>query len=167
MAYADWALGAFMRAAARTDWYPQTLFVIAADHGVRLRGNASVPINSYRVPLIMIAPGRTEPRQWPQLVSTMEVPGTVLDLLQMEDTEGFYGTHMLDAAHALAPVEHDYDVGLIDANGVTVLRRDAPSERWQWQSNQTVLAPAATDPTAMDAAITLFEQAHQRYFGAP
>lgn len=164
MAYADWALGRFMRGAAETAWYQDTLFIIAADHGARFHGNAPIPVNSYRVPVLFYAPGRTSARRLDHLTSLIEVPGTVLDLLGVSDTEGFTGTHMLDASSALVPVEHDYDVGLIDGDGVTVLRHSQPTEAWYWQPGSQPLKRGPVSAQSEARTAQVFQQAHQRYF---
>ncbi len=169
MAYADWALGEFLTQASQRPWFENTLFVVAGDHGARFFGNASIPVNAYRVPLIFYAPGRTQGRELGQLGSLMEVPGTLQDLLQVVDSEGFYGTHLLDATRSLVPVEHDYDVGLVDETGVTVLKRGGATEHWQWQAADPAaqLQPGPVPRASANIAALLFKQAFERYFGSP
>ncbi|MGI9324272.1 MAG: LTA synthase family protein [Pseudomonadales bacterium] len=168
MAYADWALGTFLTQASKRSWYDDTLFVVAGDHGARFFGNASIPVNAYRVPLIFYAPGRTQRQELDHLGSLMEVPGTLLDLLQVADSEGFYGTHLLDPTRSLVPVEHDYDVGLVDETGVTVLKRGRNTEHWQWRSSgaRKQLQPGPVSNAHANIAALLFQQAFERYFGS-
>jgi phosphoglycerol transferase MdoB-like AlkP superfamily enzyme len=55
--YADWAIGRFFRAAREKSFYDHTLFVVMGDHGARVYGAATIPLASYQVPILMIAPG--------------------------------------------------------------------------------------------------------------
>lgn len=173
MAYADWALGRFMTEVQSMPWYDDTLFVIAADHGAHFRGNASIPVDSYRVPVLFHGPKVLgEPRQIDHLGSLMEVPRTVLELVGIENHEGFYGSSLLDGNQALVPVEHDYDVGLIDPGGVTVLRRDGAAERWDWQpkahsGHSQQLVPGKPAASSAARVHRHFKQAHARYYGRP
>jgi phosphoglycerol transferase MdoB-like AlkP superfamily enzyme len=171
MAYADWALGRFMNDVQAMPWYDDTLFVIAADHGAHFRGNASIPVDSYRVPLLLHGPAVLgEPRQIDHLGSLVEVPRTVLGILGLQSSENFYGTSLLDGNQALVPVEHDYDVGLVDPGGVTVLRRDGAAERWDWQPkagarHRQKLVPGEPEAPSAARVYRHFKQAHERYYG--
>ncbi|MEM1230172.1 MAG: LTA synthase family protein [Pseudomonadota bacterium] len=168
MAYADWALGEFFVQARREPWFEDTLFVIAADHGPTFHGNASIPINSYRVPLLLHAPGWLAPQPIDHLGSLMELPGTLLELLRVPHEEAFYGTSLRDGSQALVPVEHDYDVGLIDRSGVTVLRRAGLAERWNWEETNATprrLLPGTVPQADAVQVHRLFRDAHARYYG--
>src|SRR3546814_2830090 len=59
--YADYALGKFFDAAKMHDWYRNALFVIVADHGARVYGAADVPLHSYEIPILILAPAHLPP----------------------------------------------------------------------------------------------------------
>ena len=115
IAYADWALGDFFNRAKKKPWYAETLFVITADHGPRIYGNATIPVESYRVPVIFLAQGLGT-QTHSSLGSVMDIPSTILKLLNVENSEGFIGGDLLAENHGRALVEHDYHIGVISQN---------------------------------------------------
>ena len=56
VAYADWALGEFVREAQSRPWFEDTLLVIVADHGPLRPGPTLVPANHFRAPLVFYNP---------------------------------------------------------------------------------------------------------------
>jgi phosphoglycerol transferase MdoB-like AlkP superfamily enzyme len=55
--YSDWALGQFMKKAAKEAWYQDTLFVILGDHGFGIqRQLTEIDLLRFHVPLLMISP---------------------------------------------------------------------------------------------------------------
>ena len=48
--YADYALGYFLREAAKQPWFDDTIFVVVADHGARVYGKADIPLQFLRNP---------------------------------------------------------------------------------------------------------------------
>jgi phosphoglycerol transferase MdoB-like AlkP superfamily enzyme len=49
--YADYALGEFLEDAKSHDWFDDTIFVVAADHGARVYGAEDIPLRTYEIPL--------------------------------------------------------------------------------------------------------------------
>lgn len=96
VAYADWAIGDFLRRASGKPWFRNTLFVITADHCASSAGIAALPAFRYRIPLWFYAPGgqvaagRVERR-----VSQIDIAPTLLGLLGMDYDSRFYGVDVL------------------------------------------------------------------------
>lgn len=79
--YADWALGRFMAEAQRHRFYHHTLFVLMGDHGARVYGAAEIPLHSYEVPILLVAPGVVPAGvRVAILTSSLDLPPTVLGL---------------------------------------------------------------------------------------
>jgi phosphoglycerol transferase MdoB-like AlkP superfamily enzyme len=81
-AYADAAVGQFLERAAREPWYPNTLFVLVADHGASLPAGAGMdrPITR-QVPLVFFGPAlRNEWRgaRIPVTCGHHDIPQTLL-----------------------------------------------------------------------------------------
>ena len=79
--YADRALGDFVRAARARPWFDDTLFVFVADHGRDVRGDAAPDVESFRIPVLLLAPAHLAPRRVDRLVSQLDVAPTVFGLL--------------------------------------------------------------------------------------
>jgi len=93
--YADHALGRFMDAAKQQPWYDDTVFVFVADHGRHARNTEAPDVESFRVPLLIHAPGRVAPGRVERLASQLDVAPTVLAMLGGEYEAGFFGADLL------------------------------------------------------------------------
>jgi phosphoglycerol transferase MdoB-like AlkP superfamily enzyme len=107
--YADWALGELVREARSRPFFDDTLFVLAGDHGVHLRGRELVPIDENRVPVLFYAPARLAPRRIARVTSQLDVAPTVLGILGGDYTSTFFGEDVLahPEAEGFAPMVYD------------------------------------------------------------
>lgn len=94
--YADYAIGQFFREAKTHPWYNNTVFVVVADHGARVYGASEIPLFSYEIPLLLIAPGHLQPAHADIPTSQMDIAPTVLGLLGLSYEAPFFGE---DALH--------------------------------------------------------------------
>ncbi len=162
VAYADWALGQFLDKAEKRPWFKDTLIVITPDHGPNPEGDSLIPIDSYRLPAIMLVPGQS-PSERQGVGSLMDIPMTVVSTLGLKNTEGFIGRNLLAKnVSGVAPVEHDYLLGLYDGHSLTVLRRNEQVAAWQ-RGSHGELVPAQPQQEMSRAALSLFRYAHERY----
>lgn len=121
--YADFAIGYFMAEAARRPWFGDTLFVIVADHGARVYGSAQMPVDSYRIPFVLYAPGRLAPGVIEAPTSQIDVAPTVLGVLGLAYTAPFYGrdARLPPAADPPVPLSHNHDVALLRGDDLAIL----------------------------------------------
>ena len=166
IAYADWALGNFFHQAKEKPWFAETLFVITADHGPRIYGNAPIPVESYRVPVVFLAQG-LEPRTHNSLGSIMDIPTTILNLLDVEDSEGFIGGTLFSATHGSALVEHDYHIGMVTQDDLhktlTLVPPGAVAESWVLKDSM-VDKKTRTDSDDAAALIAVFQSVHAAFY---
>ncbi len=164
VAYADWALGEFIDAAARRPWFDDTLFVVAVDHGPVHEGPALVPAAGYRVPLIFYSPGKLQPAVFDHQGSIMSIAVTLFELLDIEPVEPFFGRSLF-AGDGPAPVELHHEVGILDKERLTVLVRGGGLLGWRYDG--TRLVPDEPDLAQAIKAEALFREAHERLYGTP
>lgn len=93
--YADHAIGEFFRAARTRAWFRDTVFVVVADHGARVYGAAQIPLYSYEIPLLVLAPGRLAPGTVETETSQIDLAPTVLGLLGLPYEAPFFGQDVL------------------------------------------------------------------------
>jgi phosphoglycerol transferase MdoB-like AlkP superfamily enzyme len=93
--YTDYALGRFLEAARAKPWFEDTVFVITADHGASARGGAQIPVEKYRIPLFVYAPGHVAPRRVDRLMSQIDIAPTLLGLLDFDYYSKFLGRDVL------------------------------------------------------------------------
>ncbi|WNJ99459.1 LTA synthase family protein [Thalassospiraceae bacterium LMO-JJ14] len=93
--YTDWAIGNFLEQAKTKPWFKDTIFVILADHTSHGRGRTDLPPEHYQIPLWIYAPGMIAPGNIKQLSSQIDVPPTILGLLNIGYTSSFFGQDIL------------------------------------------------------------------------
>ncbi|HNH45075.1 MAG TPA: LTA synthase family protein, partial [Agitococcus sp.] len=93
--YTDWAIANFLQQAKQKPWFNDTVFVISADHCSGSAGKTAVPVERYHIPLIIYAPQHITPKQIDQVASQMDVPPTILGLLNMDYVSRFIGRDIL------------------------------------------------------------------------
>jgi phosphoglycerol transferase MdoB-like AlkP superfamily enzyme len=78
--YADYAIGKFFELAKKEAYYKDTVFVVVADHNVRVYGDDLVPVNMFHIPALIICDG-IKPQKIDTLSTQPDVLATALDLL--------------------------------------------------------------------------------------
>ena len=114
--YADWSLGEFMQAAAKADWFKDTVFVFVADHPIGKFGVKST-LDRFHVPLLIYAPGRVKPGTRDVMASQLDLFPTLVDLLGFEDPFSALGDSLLRKQDGYAFVMAGSIVGLIGKEG--------------------------------------------------
>lgn len=162
--YADYAIGKFFEEAKSHSWYSNTLFVVIADHDSRVYGRSYIPIEHYRIPLLMIAPGRLSPRVVESTINQIDVPTTILGLLGIDYVAPFYGVDVLDPrtpSNRPMPVSHNHNVALYQDGAITVLGLDKSVSRYAYGKDGTT--QIAEDPESTRQAIAMFQTAYDAF----
>ena len=167
--YADWAIGYFFREARQHKFFKNTVFVVIGDHGARIYGSQTFPIQSYRVPMLMILP-QEEGRgtRCHTLGCSLDVAPTIMGQLGGEYRSVFFGADILDIPpeDGRALMQHNHDIALLNAqNELAILgfgesgqsfRLDPVSYRFE-----------ETNPPASEVlrnATALFQSAYHLYY---
>ena len=88
--YADYAIGEFFKEAKKLPYYKDTIFVVIADHNIRVYGDDVVPVNMFHIPALIIGEG-VEAKEYNSLASQPDVLATVLDYLGQDFTYPILG----------------------------------------------------------------------------
>lgn len=78
--YADFAIGRFFELAKKEAYYKDTVFVVVADHNIRVYGDDLVPVNMFHIPALIISDG-LKAQRFNTLSTQPDVLATALDLL--------------------------------------------------------------------------------------
>ena len=90
--YTDFAIGEFIKEASTREWFKNTVFVIVADHCASVAGKTTLPIDRYKIPLIIYAPGgQVAPGHVTRLASQVDFAPTLLGLLHWSYASRFFG----------------------------------------------------------------------------
>ena len=78
--YADYAVGEFFKKAQASPYWKDTVFLIVADHDIRVRGDTLVPIERFHIPGLILG-ADIKPQRLTTVASQIDLPVTVLSLM--------------------------------------------------------------------------------------
>jgi phosphoglycerol transferase MdoB-like AlkP superfamily enzyme len=162
--YTDWAIGDFIERARKHAWFDDTLFVIVADHTHKGRGRVELPIENYRIPMVVYAPRHVAPGRVDTIASQIDVAPTILGLLNWSYRSRFFGHDILrdGPAHPRALLANYQTVGYYEQGRVVELK---PNARVRVVDAATgAEAPAdALSAHLTDEAISYYQLASEAY----
>ena len=98
--YTDWAIGKFFQKAKQEPWFPETMFVITADHVIaHFQGENDFP-EKFRIPLLFYAPKILPPKTVTTLGSQLDLPVTFIDILGLQGSYTSVGKSLLKHSEA-------------------------------------------------------------------
>jgi phosphoglycerol transferase MdoB-like AlkP superfamily enzyme len=159
--YADYALGEFIEKSKNASWYENTLFVVVADHGARVYGSEQIPLQSYEIPLLIMAPGHVQPQQVASPISQMDIAPTVLGLLGLPYQAPFFGQNVF-AANEQSRVllfNHNHDVALYQDGKLAVLGLNNRLHSYKCRLGEDRLEKIADDNAVADLAAAYYQTA--------
>jgi len=120
--YTDYALKQFFEMAKKQTWFKNTVFVIVADHCASSSGKTELPMDKYRIPAFIYAPGFIQPQKIDKLVSQIDVMPTVLGVLNFKYQSKFFGKDVLKTNYIPRAFIATYqDLGYIKDGVLTII----------------------------------------------
>lgn len=120
--YTDYSIKKFFEMAEKQPWFKNTVFVIVADHCASSAGKTELPMDKYRIPAMIYAPGFVEPNKFHQLASQIDVMPTLFGLMHFNYQSQFLGQDVF--SHSFVPrayVATYQDLGLVKDDFLTVI----------------------------------------------
>lgn len=168
--YSDYALGQFFKAVRKEEYFRNTIFVVVADHGARVYGSQSIPIHSYEIPLLIVAPAVVPgPSRLGQLGGSLDVAPTILGLVGRPYETLFFGRDLLKhpSTEGLVVLNHNRDIGVFKQDRLVVLGLNKNVEFYQGDPKATEMsrlaAPSPADQEIEKDAIALYQVADDLY----
>lgn len=166
-AYADWSLGAFIDAARTKPWFDDTVFVLIGDHGPKVWGAAQIPVQGFRVPLLIYAPKHIAASRNPVLGSSMDVGPTLLGLLGLSYDSPFFGIDLRRVPEngGRIAMAHNFDVAVGDGRNALILTPKGALRPYTMRPGAFQLEPApAVPPLLMARAAAQTQTAHRMFY---
>lgn len=143
--YADYAIGQFFKQAQQTDYWKDTIFLIVADHDIRVRGASMVPVEHFHIPALILG-ADIKPKHISTLASQIDLPVTLLSLMGIETAHPMPGRDLSQVSsdnHGRAMMQYNENYGWMEqtenGNHLLVLRPDkAPAHAIYDSSTKTV-----------------------------
>ncbi len=163
--YTDHAIGRFIAEARTRPWFADTLFVITADHCAAVAGKTRLPVGSYRIPLILYAPGFVAPGVNDRLASQIDIPPTILDLLGVSGDDHFFGQGLFEdaALPARAFVSNYQELGYYKDDVLTVLLPKRRVEAFRIDPRTFAATATEPDPRLADEAVAYYQTASRAF----
>jgi phosphoglycerol transferase MdoB-like AlkP superfamily enzyme len=158
--YTDYALGKFLQDARGRPWFDNTVFVITADHGANARGTSRIPVDKYLIPLFVYAPKHVPPGRVDRLMSQIDIPPTMLGLLDFRYYTKFFGRDVLRAPPESdrAFVANYQTLGYLKGDRMALLQPKRKAEVFRVDRDMNILE-AVDDPKTLREAISFYSVA--------
>ena len=126
--YADYAIGEFFREAKKLPYYKDTVFVVIADHNIRVYGDGTVPVNMFHIPALIVGEG-IEARVYDELISQPDVLATALDLMGKDLKYPILGKSVFsDEKKGVNLMQFNENYALRVGDKVAIVRPQKPAE---------------------------------------
>ncbi len=160
VAYTDFAIGAFLKAAQAKPWCKDTIFVIVADHCASVAGKRELEIRKYEIPLFIWSPGNIPAHQVQPMMSQIDTTPTVLGLLNASYLSRFVGADVLRTGyHPRAFISNYQKIAVLHEDGLlTVLKPVRQAAQYRADLATGALTPlTAPDTAAVDEAVIHYQ----------
>ncbi|HNN08680.1 MAG: LTA synthase family protein [Rhodocyclaceae bacterium] len=152
--YTDWALGRFIEKAKKSDYWKDTLFLVVADHDIRVRGETLVPIERFHIPGLILG-ADIKPRVVKTVASQVDLPTTMLSLMGIGAQHPMPGRDLTvepDGLPGRAMMQYNDHLAWMEGNRVVVMRPDkAPAHgRYDPQRKHLDSVPPPDDAAALE-----------------
>jgi phosphoglycerol transferase MdoB-like AlkP superfamily enzyme len=142
--YADFALGRFIDKAKLSRYWQDTIFLVVADHDVRVFGSEPVPIKSFHIPGIILNSDFDNTRDQ-RLISQIDLPVTLLSLIGVDTPTPMTGFDLTKTYPVERALMQYYDnFAYIENDQVAILTPGQNHSFWQYDKynkTQTLVAP--------------------------
>ncbi len=163
--YTDYSIGHFIDQARSKPWFRDTLFVIVADHCASVAGRTKLPVPGYHIPMIMYAPDLLKPGRYDGLVSQIDIPPTLLDMLGVPGDDHFIGTSVFEQGPEFrrrAFISNYQELGYLTPERLIVLGPKRKVEAFAIDA-QGSASPTAVDPQLAEEAVAYYQGAFRSF----
>jgi phosphoglycerol transferase MdoB-like AlkP superfamily enzyme len=136
--YADYAIGKFFEEAKKLPYYKDTIFVVIADHNIRVYGDDVVPVNMFHIPALIIGEG-VKIKEYNQLASQPDILATAIDYLGKDLTYPILGTSIFsDKKKDINLMQFNETYALRVGNRVAVVQPSQPAQTFEYKDNHLI-----------------------------
>lgn len=124
--YADYAIGEFFKKAKASPYWNDTVFLIVADHDIRVRGDSLVPIEHFHIPALILG-GAVQAKTVEAIASQIDLPVTMLSLMGIEAKHPMTGHDLSNVSadyRGRAMMQYNYNFGWMQQTGSSVAENE-------------------------------------------
>lgn len=159
--YTDYAVDKFLKEAKHKPWFKHTVFVIIADHCASSSGRTDMPLNRYHIPAWIFAPGIVKPQKFERLTSQIDIPPTILGLLNLPYESKFFGYDMfrLENGRERLLLVNYQDIAYVKNGKMVVLSPRKEVRMYEPEFRTGNVKPIPMDNQMKEEAISYFQGA--------
>lgn len=163
--YTDYAIGRFVDEAKAKPWFGDTLFVVVADHCAAVAGKSRLPVRDYHIPLIFYAPGIVKASTYAPVVSQIDLPPTLIEVMGKRGDDHFFGRAFFEKGPnpARALISNYQELGYLRRDVLTVLSPKRRVESFRIDPKTYEATPAAVDAALREEAIAYYQTAARAF----
>lgn len=161
--YADFAVGRFFALAEASPYYKDTVFVVIADHSVRVYGDDAVPVAGFHIPGIVHLAG-VAPQQVDSIASQPDVLATALGMIGVPLQAPVLGRSVFDQSPDRPPfvlMQFNDTYGYMRGDEVAVFRPGSPPATHRVRDER--LEPAPENPELQRDGLSLLHVTEDLY----
>ncbi len=155
--YASYSLGKFFEQAKASPYYRDTLFLVVADHDIRVRGDHLIPVEHFHIPGLILG-ADIHPKVIKTVASQIDLAPTLLSLAGVNTATPMIGRDISrepDDLPGRAMMQYNDHYGWMEGHELTVLRPDKPPvfAHYETQSHtlEEIQKPAGANHTVKHA----------------
>ncbi len=152
--YADYAIGEFFKKAQNSPYWKDTLFLIVADHDIRVRGVSLVPVERFHIPGLILG-ADIKPLRYKGMASQIDLPVTMLSLMGIKAQHPMTGRDLSSVTPeslGRAMMQYNGNFGWMeetkDGNQVVVVRPDKAPSHAVYDTKSKQLKETSPPPNA-------------------
>lgn len=167
--YVDYALGRFFAQAQKEDFWKDTIFVVVADHGARVYGSQTIPINSYQIPLLVLGPAAIkEAARNATPGCQLDVAPTILGLIGRPYETVFFGHDLrqVPTDRTRSMINHNRSIGLYRGERLITFGLNKIVDAYEgtpWTGFKPLVPPDAECQPLIEETTALFQVADELY----
>ena len=136
--YADYALGKFINKAKTRSYWENTVFLVVADHDVRVFGSEPVPLKSFHIPAVILNSDMKSKRD-PRLVSQIDLPVTLLSLLGIDQATPMLGFDLTKSYPVERAMMQYYDnFAYLENDRAVILMPNQQTSYWRYNKQTKI-----------------------------
>lgn len=139
--YADYAMGQFFKRAKQSPYWQNTVFLVVADHDIRVRGDALIPLQNFHIPGLILG-ADIKPKVINTVASQVDLPTTMLSLMGVDAIHPMVGRDLSSEPENLkgrAMMQYEDNYAWLEGDELVVLRPSKPPTHAQYNANSHTL----------------------------
>jgi phosphoglycerol transferase MdoB-like AlkP superfamily enzyme len=167
--YADYAIGRLFELAKKESYYKDTVFVIVADHNVRVYGDDLIPVNMFHIPALIVTEG-IKAQNFDGLTTQPDVLATALDLIGIDLIYPILGHSIFsDKKQEVAFMMFNEMFALRDQNKIAIVQPNKEAATFDYKNERLVQTThnKELEKDALAFVVVMDDMYHKKLFRTP